>query len=68
VTCFEKVAASVAKYCQKGKRVSVSGRLNENRWEDKDGNKRSQLEVIAHSVGFLDSAKDDTPADDKAPW
>lgn len=38
----------------KGARVLVEGRLIQNRWEDKDGNKRSKLEVRIERVQVLD--------------
>ncbi|MFO7928714.1 MAG: single-stranded DNA-binding protein, partial [Candidatus Humimicrobiaceae bacterium] len=31
-------------------RVLVSGRLNQRSWEDKDGNKRSSVDIIANVV------------------
>lgn len=43
----EHVAASL----RKGDRVIVSGRLEQQTWDDRDGNKRSKLQVIADEVG-----------------
>jgi single-strand DNA-binding protein len=57
----------IAKHCQKGARVGVHGRLNENRYEDADGKWHSRIEIIVDEFQFLDSRKsdnsNDTPAD-----
>jgi single-strand DNA-binding protein len=49
--------ASCARYLSKGRRVGVSGRLRFSSWE-KDGQKRSKVDVVADSVEFLDSPAD----------
>lgn len=43
----------IAQYLTKGKQVGVSGRLRMNEWEDKDGNRRSDIEVIADDIQLL---------------
>ncbi len=53
-TCWNKTAENVAKYCSKGTLVGVDGRLNQRSYEDKSGQKRSVVEVIAESVQFLE--------------
>lgn len=45
----------IVEYCKKGKRVAVEGRLQQNRWEDPDGKKRSKVEIVTENVQFLDS-------------
>lgn len=49
----------VSKYFTKGRMVVVSGRLQIRDWTDKDGNKRRKAEVVAESVYFGDSKRDD---------
>jgi len=39
---------------QKGSAVVITGRLNSNEWETSDGEKRSQIEIRADRVQFLD--------------
>lgn len=51
VTCFGPLAENVANSVVKGTRVMVSGRLAQNSWEDKDGNKRSKVEIVADEIG-----------------
>ena len=50
-------AEFVSKYFQKGSMAIVSGRLQIRTWQDKDGNKRRNAEVVADSVYFGDSKK-----------
>jgi single-strand DNA-binding protein len=46
-TLGENVAASITK----GTRVVVFGRLEQRSWDDKDGNKRSVVEIVADEIG-----------------
>jgi len=57
VVTFGKLAERVAEYCQKGKQVLVDGRLEQQRWEDSEGKKRSKHKVIAYGVTFLDGGR-----------
>ena len=47
---FGKRAESLSRFLRKGMKVTISGRLQQNRWEDKQGNKRSKIEVVANDV------------------
>ena len=42
----------------KGKMIVVSGRLQNRKWEDKNGNKRVSAEIVAENAYFADSKKD----------
>ena len=50
----------VGKYFSKGRMAVVSGRLQIRGWTDKDGNKRRTAEVVADSVYFGDSKKEES--------
>ena len=69
VTAWRSTAEFVSKYFSKGRMAVVDGKLQTNTWTDKDGNKRSSLEVVADSVYFGDSRKKesegDTPESDR---
>lgn len=55
-----RTAELVGQYLTKGSPAYVEGRLKLDQWEDKDGQKRSKLKVVADSVQFLGSkAKDE---------
>ncbi|MHC5067168.1 MAG: single-stranded DNA-binding protein [Planctomycetota bacterium] len=55
VECWGRTAELVGQYLTKGRGCLVEGRLKLDQWEDKDGNKRSKLKVVADNVQFLDS-------------
>lgn len=52
-----KTADVVTKYTSKGKRVGIVGKLHINKYETKDGEKRSRAEVIVNSIQLLSSAE-----------
>ena len=47
--------------------VFVEGRLKLDQWDDKDGQKRTRLKVVAESVQFLDSSGKSAAATTPAP-
>ena len=51
-TMFGARAASVAKFLSKGAKVAIDGKLRWSQW-DKDGQKRSKLEVIVDELEFM---------------
>ena len=51
-TLFGARAASVAKFLGKGAKVAIEGKLRWSQWE-KDGQKRSKLEVIVDELDFM---------------
>lgn len=63
VIIWEKLGELVAKKARKGDLVTVSGRLQERTWED-DGQKRSKVEIVAHTVeGEFQFRSSDVPTD-----
>lgn len=54
IVAWGKTAELCKEYLHKGSLVCVDGRLQNRSWEDKDGNKRSTVEVVANSVTFMD--------------
>ena len=51
VTCWRDLAENVAESLQKGDRVTVTGRLDLSRWEDKQtGENRSKVGIVADDV------------------
>ena len=53
VTCWRKLAENVAEYMEKGRQVGVSGELVQDKWENKQGEKRSKIKINAKNVKFL---------------
>ena len=55
VTVWGAQGENCAQYLQKGRPVAIDGRLEWREWEDKQGNKRQSVDIIADSVQFLGS-------------
>lgn len=50
VTAFGDIADHVASSLSKGSRAVVTGRLEQSKWENEEGEKRSRVAVIADDV------------------
>ena len=59
VTVWGAQGENCAQYLSKGRPVAVDGRLEWREWEDKEGNKRQAVDIIADSVQFLGSPSGD---------
>jgi single-strand DNA-binding protein len=55
VTVWGAQGENCAQYLSKGRPVAVDGRLEWREWDDKEGNKRQAVDIIADSVQFLGS-------------
>ena len=53
-TMFGTRAQSLAQYLTKGTKVAVEGKLRWSQWE-RDGQKRSKIEIIVDSLDFMSS-------------
>lgn len=64
VVAWRQTADFVCKYFRKGSMIAVQGNIQTRMYEDKDGNKRKAVEIVADNVSFCgsksDSAKTDT--------
>ena len=59
VTAWRKTAEFVSRYFKKGQRVTVAeGRIRVDQYTDKDGNKRTRVEVVADAVEYADGRRD----------
>lgn len=58
VVAWRSSAEFVSKYFAKGRMAVVEGWLQIRDWQDKDGNKRRNAEVVADNVYFGDSKKE----------
>ena len=58
IVAWRNTAEFVSKYFQMGRVAIVEGRLQTRDWTDKDGNKRTAVEVVADNVYFGDSKRD----------
>ena len=64
VVAWRNTAEFVSKYFAKGRMAIVEGRLQTRDWTDKDGNKRTAVEVVADNIYFGDSKRDSAPTGD----
>lgn len=55
IVVWRKQAENVCNFLDKGRLVSVDGRLQTGSYTDKDGNRRYTTDVVADSVQFLES-------------
>lgn len=62
VSMWGRQAEVANQYLQKGKLVYVEGRLSQREWTDRDGNKRTSLEVHGSDLQFIGTKGDDMAA------
>ena len=55
VTAWGKTAEFVCKYFPKGALIAIDGRLQTRQYQDKNGNNRTAVEVVANNVNFAGS-------------
>jgi len=69
IVAWRTQAEFVAKYFSKGKPILVCGSIQSRNWQDKEGNKRTTIEVIADEVSFVErkSASESFGAGDPGP-
>lgn len=60
-TMFGQRAQAIAQYLRKGLKVAIEGKLRYSSWE-RDGQKRSKLEVIVDDLEFMSSRNDNQGA------
>jgi single-strand DNA-binding protein len=58
VTVWGAQGENCANYLSRGRPVAIDGRLEWREFQDKDGNKRQAVDIIADSVQFLGSRED----------
>ena len=63
VVAWRNTAEFICKYFQKGSPIVVTGSLQTRMWDDKNGQKRKTVEVIADSVEFVPKAKGENPVE-----
>ena len=53
VVFFGRLAEIVEEYLRKGSQIYVEGRIQTNKWQDKDGNDRYTTEIVANEMQML---------------
>ena len=52
-TAWGRAAEIITQYAQKGSGIMVCGRLDQRSWEDKEGQKRSRVEIVVEDFNFM---------------
>ena len=60
--CWGKIAENTERYCSKGSMVSVDGRIQTRNYENNQGQKVYVTEVIADSVQFIQTNRNNNTA------
>lgn len=58
IVAWEKRAEFVTRYFGKGDEIGIEGSIATRNYEDKNGNKRTAVEVLADRIFFVGSKKD----------
>lgn len=58
IVAWRKTAEFICKYFQKGSPIVIEGTIQTRNWEDKNGNKRKSVEILAENVEFVPRPKD----------
>jgi single-strand DNA-binding protein len=58
VVAWGNLAEICKQYLTKGQQVYIEGRLQTRRWDDKEGNKHSSVEVVANEMMMLGDRRD----------
>ena len=74
IVAFGKLAETIAKYCKKGQQIFITGRLENNNYENKKGDKVYKQRIILESFEFgaapkgsENTEKASAPSDEPAP-
>lgn len=59
VVVWGKQAETCQQFLSKGRLVYAEGRIVTREWDDKDGNKKKTKDIMASTIRFLDSKKQD---------
>lgn len=62
VTAWGKTAEFVCKYFLKGSLIAIDGRLQTRQYQDKNGQNRTAVEIVAQNVSFCGSKESASPA------
>lgn len=67
IVMFGRLAEIAKEYLRKGSKIYIEGRLQTNKWKDKDGQDRYSTDIVANEMQMLDSKSDPAPSASQAP-
>ncbi len=59
IVAWRQQADFVSKYFQKGSMIAVEGSLQTRQYQDKNGNNRTAVEVVANNISFAGAKRQD---------
>src|SRR5699024_1750762 len=68
IEAWGKSAELIEQYCQKGSKLLVVGELKQDRFEDKEGNKREKIKVNVDRFEFLDGKQSNQQSKQDNPF
>lgn len=68
VVVWEKKADFAAQYLTKGMMVTVSGRIQTRQYQDRNGNNRQAVEIVASDISFCESKRQSAQAVDEGGY
>ena len=70
VVAWDRTAEFVCRYFSKGSLIAIDGRIQSRSYQDKNGNNRTAIEIVAQNVSFCGEKKQETkpfpPANENA--
>lgn len=60
ITAWRGLGETVAKYAKKGNKIAVCGNIELREYEDREGHKRTAIDIIAQDVEFLTPKSEQT--------
>lgn len=66
LVAWDKTAEIMGKYLKKGSKILVEGRLQLNQYEDKNGDKKSTVNVVVDSFEFMDAKPQDSKSNGRS--
>lgn len=62
IVAWGKTAEFICKFFQNGSMIAIDGSLQTRNYQDKQGNKRTAVEVVANNISFAGAKAADKPA------
>lgn len=62
VVAWDRTAEFICKYFQKGSLIVIDGRLQTRQYQDKNGQNRTAVEIVAQNASFCGSKESTSPA------
>jgi single-strand DNA-binding protein len=68
VSAWERQGELCAEYLTKGRRVGIEGYLRSHSWDDDQGKRRREVELVARRVDFLSGPRDEGSGAEVVPF